>query len=94
MGGKAVKAGQDEITQEAEARAGSVGLPWQTVEGSLMIFEQRNDTIRAVLQRINLEVVCGKDLREGSEHFITWKALSNIHKSSFITQHKYFLSTK
>lgn len=46
-----------------------------------MIFEPRNDTIRAVLQQINLEVVCGKDLREGSEHFITWKALSNIHKS-------------
>lgn len=36
-----------------------------------MIFEQESDRIRAVLQRINSEVACGNDLREGSEHFTT-----------------------
>lgn len=39
------------------------------------------DMTRTALQRSNLGVVCGKDLKQGLEHFTTWKALLNIHKT-------------
>lgn len=45
----------------------------------LMIFEHRSDMIRVELKRMNLEIVCGKELRQELEHFTTWKALLNIH---------------
>lgn len=48
--------------------------PWMGLEREL--------TIGTEIHRINLEVLCGKDLRQGLEHFTTWKALLNIHKKS------------
>lgn len=54
-----------------------------------MVCEQGSDMIIAELQRTNLEVLCGKDLRQELEYFTIWKALLNIHKNAaFMAQHK------
>lgn len=54
-----------------------------------MVCEQGSDKIIAELERINLEVLCGKDLRQELEYFTIWKALLNIHKNAaFMAQHK------
>lgn len=55
----------------------------------LMVCEQESDMIIAELQRTNLEVLCGKDLRQELEYFTIWKTLLNIHKNAaFMAQHK------
>lgn len=86
VGAEAASTGQAGVREEAAAGAGA--RAWFGKQGSLTVSGQGNEEIRAARPRVNSEVVCGKDFRDGSEHFTTWKALLNIHKNEFIARHK------